>query len=159
MNEPDQLQSEVDAILATAPRSTILQPAGPPPACARLAAVRDLLSALPELPAQPSLIRCPAPGSPPVATPLREEPLTVGRSSTSGLAIPGAPRLSKIHFSVSLTGSSALLRHLSTTNGTCINDIPCQNDHDYPLLDGDTITAGGMVFVFVQATSTAQPTA
>jgi hypothetical protein len=157
MTDPDNFDSEVDAILATATSSHILESVVPQPASAHLNSVRDLISSLQRFPTKPSLVFRTTPASPVSVIPLTDQPLIVGRSSSCQIALPDTPRLSKIHFSItdSAPDTPPRLRHLSSTNATTINGMACESDRDYSLLDGDAITAGRILFVFLQATGVA----
>jgi len=75
--------------------------------------------------------------------------LVVGRSEPADLVVE-EKKLSRRHFVVSLESGEAVIRDLNSKNGTYVDG---KRIDEGLLKDGDIIEAGGLVFVFLEGSS------
>lgn len=75
--------------------------------------------------------------------------IRMGRAPDCDICFPNHREVSRAHFSVELFEDQYLLKDLSSSNGTTIQGKGvCEEPR--LLADGDLITAGGFVFLFVR---------
>lgn len=138
--------SEVEVQTAAA---TIFQPLVDTSALRdRMARAAGILRSLPELPANISLI-CEVPESDEhVVLPVGEG-IVIGRHEDCDVSIPECTALSRQHFQVQVKHGMVLLKDLSSSNGTYVNDPNSPSVNMRYLRDGDFILAGGLAFLCV----------
>jgi len=77
--------------------------------------------------------------------PITDE-LTIGRSETSTIVVE-VPNVSRKHARLFLKEDRYWVEDLGSTNGTHVNDVEIAGRR--PLINGDLITTGGLVFKFI----------
>jgi hypothetical protein len=123
----------------------------------RVAICAQLLAALPEKPAGPTLIY-EVPDTKEVrALPLYMDEIIIGRVPLSSddpngshLAFPESKKLSSIHFAIRRRGDGFILEDLESKNGTYVNTDPSPVKTRV-LVETDLISAGGIRFAYVEA--------
>lgn len=154
---PSLSDSEFDALLASggAVPATICDARLTDDLGRRLQTITRIVSRLQTLPAGPSLVSEDESGA--VTVTSIGSSLTAGRSSKCGLVCREQSGLSKQHFEVICQEKEYFLRDLDSTNGTKVNGILCRAGEVRRLLDGDLISAGRKVFVFLAGMPAAAP--
>src|SRR5580700_6860017 len=83
--------------------------------------------------------------------PLKEDRISLGRSSAAELSFPDDSGLSRQHLAIERDGDGWALRDLGSKNGTMLNGLKITGRT--PLKSGDRITAGHLILVYDSASS------